>query len=249
MSLDGETTVLKVPLSIPDASFRNVTLALNAVRMADVSCRLNEGWLKADGIGQAKQAARVIRFLDLTDQRKKLKSDVVSARRFWNQFQVLLRERVADGCRHLGLGEAETQSFSDGSWADFERSVLSTQAVAGRTKRGQDAVISCFRAIDQICDMNEETFQETVRKFSANTTSTARPVEDTSKDAPETQFPIGTEDDGEIIFAQVSFTRSAKPGYYRRLAQLLLAMDTPVESSANVQSVPDEATVSHSNGR
>ena len=229
MSLEANASILDSPIATPDASNRNVILVLYALRNANKSVRITEAWLKSEhGVGQVKQALRVLRFLNLIDARKRPKDDVLAARHDWRQFTRLLRARGTDGCRQLGVADVDAQSFGTGSWSNFDQ-IARSPTLASRSARGREAVIACIRALDEICEMDEEGFLQSVIKFSANQKSASIPIENASNGSPESSFPIGTEEQGEVVYARITFSRPLKPGYYRRLAELLQAMDKRVE--------------------
>ncbi len=223
------------PPPLPDASHRNVILTLHAVRGAKRGVKITDQWLKTEnGVGQDKQASRLLRFLNLVDARKKLRADVVAACSDWEVFRGLLVDRVLSGCERIGLTKTEAECFSAGSWEVFQAALESSPAVASRKSRSQGYIISCFRELADICEMDEDSFQAEVSSFafSAGSKSTRslspREDEDEVRDH-ECTLQFGTQDAQEMISARISFSRPIRPGDYRRLAQILQAMDVPAE--------------------
>ena len=165
MSPDDATAGSDLTLSpsFPDASHRNVALALQAVRVADKTAKITDRWLKSEHhVGQDKQALRLIRFLRLIDARKKLTEDVLSKRRDWEAFRKLLIERVRQGSRQIGVEEDRAQGFASGSWDAFQDALLRCAAVASRSDRSRESIVASFQALANVCEMDEHAFEAEV---------------------------------------------------------------------------------------
>lgn len=233
MSPDDTTagSVFTPPTSMPDASHRNVVLALHAVRVADRTTKITDRWLKSEHhVGQDKQAARLIRFLQLIDTRKKLTEDVLAKRQDWEAFRELLMERVRQACKQIGVEEDRVLRFASGSWDAFQNALLRCAAVASRSDRSQENIIACFQALANVCEMDEHAFETEVASVSARTSDgqcgpSSHKHADHAPTEQELTFPIGRQDRGRIVYARISFSGPMQPGDLRRLAGILQTMD------------------------
>jgi hypothetical protein len=215
---------------MPDASYRNVLLALRAVRVAEKAGKITDRWLKSEhGIGQEKQASRLLRFLGFVDRRRRLSDELLAKRHDWAHFRQLVVERVRKRCDQIGVGG--DVAFGAGSWDEFERALRRCRAMANRAERSKESVISCFRALADISEMDEESFQAELEKVSSSkdgqrkTPSESDPERTVSD--KEFSFPIGRHEDGKIVYARLTFSEPMQPGDFRRLAGILEAMDLP----------------------
>ena len=214
---------LEVP--IPDAARKNVFLTLHAIRTAPDGATITDKWLKADfGVGQAKHAIRVVRFLDLIDKRRQLKEDVLTQREKWSDFQDLIAKRMKDGCLHLGVEASDL--FGKGvSWAEFEDAIGSTTAIAKRSARGKDAVLSCLRSIDEINRLSSDQFNELAQEFGPVPNSGRTNVSEVGRD---NRIPLGLVH-GVVVHARLAFEQPVQSRHLRRLAQLIEAMAEDAE--------------------
>jgi hypothetical protein len=217
------------PPSLPDASYRNVLIALHSVRIAEKSLRVTDGWLKTQGVGQDKQAARLLRFLGFVDGRRKLTNALQTRRSRWEDFRQLVVERTAEGLKAIGVTGDE--DFATRSWDLVEATLRQCAALSGRVERSQDSVISCFRALADISEMDEESFQAELQKVASTNSgqakATAGPAAGGTVSDREFSFPIGSHADGKLVYAKLMFSEPMQPGDLRRLADILTTMDVP----------------------
>lgn len=217
------------PPPLPDASYRNVLIALHAVRIAEKSLRVTDGWLKTQGVGQDKQAARLLRFLGFVDSRRKLSAALLSRRSNWEDFRRLVVERTSEGLQKVGTpGELD---FGTSSWDAVEDALRQCGAMSDRAERSRASIISCFRALADIADMDEGSFQAELEKLSLTNSGQTKAAAGTAAGGTvfdrELSFPIGSHADGKLVYARLMFSEPMQPGDLRRLADILTTMDLP----------------------
>ena len=240
MSLDDTNSGgdVKSSATLPDACHRNVVLALHAVRTAGNKVKITDRWLKSEfAIGQEKQAARLLRFLRLVDSRKKLGALEASDREDWTKFRELLIQRVQEGCRQIGVEPECAAQFGSGSWDAFQDGLAQAPALAARSERSRANVVACFRALANICEMDQGDFEAEITGLSARPSgggSAAGDRKDVDRilTGPDCSFPIGRQDHGKMVYARIAFSQPMQPGDLRRLAEILQTMDVPAESRA-----------------
>ena len=231
MSKDGMQRVgLMSTVPLPDASRRNVLLALQAVRTAPKASKITDRWLKSEhSIGQDKQATRVLRFLQFIDSRKKLTENVLSKRQNWEQFRQLILEQVRRGCMEIGIDQGNAGKFGAGSWDDFEDQLRRSGPVSSRSERSQDSIVACFRALVDVCEMDEESFSADIESLSPSKSGERETVgrKDSKADVLDNEIscPIVRHADGQIVYARLTFSEPMQPGDLRRLAEILRTMD------------------------
>ena len=219
---------VKATPSLPDASRKNVVLALHAVRVAEKSTKISDRWLKDEhGIGQDKQAARLLRYVSFVDARRKMARDLISQREDWEQFQGLLIQRLQEGCENNGI-ESDS-GFPEDSWDTFQNALRRSAALNGRSEQSKRNIVACFRALADVCEMTEKSFKEEVAGI------LSRASDDTNGRAngacQEWSFPIGRQEQGNVVFARVSISDDFQPGDFRRLAEILQMMDIAAPGS------------------
>ena len=225
---------VKSPPSLPDASHRNVVLALHAVRVADRSTKISDRWLKSEHrIGQDKQAARLLRYLFFVDTRRKLTNDLLSKREDWGQFRQLLIRRVQEGCEQNGIESESAAAFGSGSWDAFQDALLQSAALNGRSDRSRGNIVACFRALADVCEMNERSFREEVARILSPAVEDGATGGTGGGACKEWSFPIGRQEQGKVVYARVTISDEVQPGDLRRLAEILKVMDIPEPGSGD----------------
>jgi hypothetical protein len=225
---------VKAAPSLPDASHRNVVLALHAVRLADKGTKISDRWLKSEHrIGQDKQAARLLRYLSFVDTRRRLTDGLLSKREDWDQFRRLLIQRVREGCEENGIESDGAAAFGSG-WDAFQDALIRSAAFNGRSDRSKSQIVSCFRALADVCEMTEKSFSEEVARVLSPAANDGTNGTDSSGACQEWSFPIGRQEQGKIVYARVAISDQVQPGDFRRLAEILKTMDIPAPGSGEL---------------
>jgi hypothetical protein len=224
---------VKAPPSFPDASFRNVVLTLNVIRTTkDTASKITDRWLKTEhGINQDKQSARLIRFLQFVNTRKKFNADDLSKCEDWDDFRELLIARVHRGCEENGIPRDRAANFGLGSWDAFHDALLECDSLASRSDRSKDNIVACFRALADVCEMGKEAFDKEVAKILSPESDDSNGITNGGRTCQEWSFPIGRQEQGNVVYARVSISDDFQPGDFRRLAEILQMMDIPAPGS------------------
>lgn len=250
--METTTSALKQRQQLPDASRRNVLSALQVVRTAARHQKFSQRWLKEEhGIGQNRQAMRLLRFLSLVDHHDRLPDDVLDSRANLAAFQVLLVERLRQGCHQAGFSgdEIELLTDPDSTWPIVREVLEASRPVAELTPGVRNNVMGCFKSLDEVLHhlRSDRWLDEEVGSFAkasphpaaAVASPTAAPVPPAAADpSREVTVPYGRKQDGTLIYARVVFDGPASADdlfavgrQVQQLASLVLSDDLPAENA------------------
>jgi hypothetical protein len=142
------------PILLPDGSPITVFRTLQIVRIAKREDRFSANWLKREhGVGQEKQAMRLLRFLDLLGDDGSLQGDVVDCRGNLHGFEKLLRERVQRGCERAGIPAnlSEDLGSQQRRWSKLRDDLLSAAPISSlKSHNVKNNIIGSFKALDEV---------------------------------------------------------------------------------------------------
>jgi hypothetical protein len=137
---------------LPDASRKNVLLTLDLVRGASRSQKFSQNWLQQNGVGQSRQAMRLLRFLGLLDNDHNLALDVVECRAKLLCWQELLLDRVQTACTNAGFTRVVIERLGSraSTWSQLKDALLHSPPVSKLKPNVQNNVLGCLKSLDEV---------------------------------------------------------------------------------------------------